>query len=95
MKPLLTLLTSLLLTGDVLHAQWMPNPHADLLLGNRETLANSISSVSAVVIDEAHDKIYIACDATNRVLRFDTNALRAGGPLTTVENELRYNPFAA
>ncbi len=85
MKPLAPVLISLLLAGHALHAQWVANPRADLLLGDRETLENSITGAKGIAIDEAHHKLYVSCEYSNRVLRFDTNALRNSGPLTPVE----------
>lgn len=79
------LLISLLLSDEVLHAQWIANPRADLLLGNRETLENTLDEVNGIAIDEVHHKLYVSCEDGNRVLRFDTEALRAGGPLTAAE----------
>lgn len=67
-------------------AQWTANPRADLVLGNRETLENSITTASGLAIDSANNKIYVSCQTTHRVLRFDLNAVVASAdPLVRAE----------
>ena len=76
---LLPSLAAAILTAPLVHAQWPASPRADLVIGNRATVDNSVDGTAGLAIDEAHGKIYVSSATKHRILRFSLPAVLQGG----------------